>query len=127
MSRVPQFKRWFLGLFARFAWLGICVAALVAALRGYRGASDFMVEEALALQMMALGFPSSLVVWIGFVVVGFTLERFGLSLPSSSRPEMIATWFLLVIAGYTQWFVVVPHLIRSWRNAHSKRANTENL
>lgn len=111
----------------RFAWLGICVAALVAALRGYRGASDFMVEEGLALEMMALGFPASLLVWMGFAIVGFTLERFGLSLPSSSRPEMIATWFLFVIAGYVQWFVVVPYLIRSWRNAPRKRADTESL
>jgi hypothetical protein len=127
MSRVPQFTRGFLGLFVRFVWVGICVAALVAALRGYRSASDFMVEEALALQMMALGFPASLVVWISFVVVGFTLDRFGLSLPSSSRPEMIATRFTFATAGYIQWFVVVPYLIRLWRNARSKKANTENL
>jgi hypothetical protein len=127
MSRVPTFARWFLGLLMRSAWLGICVTWLVAALHGYRGASDFMVEEALALQMMAVAFPASIAVWIGFAVVGFTLERFGLSLPSSSRPEMIATWLLFAIAGYIQWFVVVPYLIRFLRNARSKRATTENL
>jgi hypothetical protein len=117
--------RRFLGLFTRFAWLAICVAALVGALQGYRGKSDWQVEEDLALEMTVLGFPASLLVVIGFMLAGFVLERFGISLRSSSRAEMIATWFIFVLAGCIQWFLVVPYLIRSWRDAHNERSNTE--
>lgn len=117
--------RRFFGLFTRLTWLAICVAALVGALHGYHGRSDWKVEESLASEMIVLGFPASLLVVIGFMLVGFVLERFGTGLPSSSRAEMTVTWSMLLIAGYIQWFLVVPSLIRSWRNAHSRRSNTE--
>jgi hypothetical protein len=117
--------RRFLGLFTRFAWLAICVAALVGALHGYQGRSDWKMEEGLGFEMLVLGFPASLLVVIVFMLIGFVLQMLGTGLPSSSRAEMVATWFILVIAGYIQWFRVVPYLIRSWRNNHSERATTE--
>jgi len=30
---------------------------------------------------------------------------------------MIATWIIFAIAGYIQWFLVIPYLIRSWRKS----------
>ena len=104
-----------------FAWLAICVAALVGALRGYRGQSDWRREEGLAAEMMVLGFPASLLVAVGFMTVGFVLGIFGTNLPSSSRAEMVMTWIIFVLAGCIQWLVVVPYLIRRLRNAHAVR------
>jgi hypothetical protein len=98
---------------------------LVGALHGYQGKPDWKVEEGLAVEMMALGFPVSLLLMLGLMLVGSVLERLGTSLPASSLTEMIVTWFVVVVVGYVQWFLVVPYLIRSWRDAHSKRANTE--
>jgi len=46
------------------------------------------------------------------MLTGMTLELFGHALPASSRPEMIATWFFFVLAGYVQWFIVVPKILR---------------
>ena len=66
----------FLGLFARFAWLAICIAAPVGALRGYQGKSEWNMEGGLGLEMMVLGLPASFLVMIGFIAVGFILERF---------------------------------------------------
>ena len=117
--------RKFLGLSARFAWLAICVLALVGALRGYQGKSDWKIEEDLLLTVTVLGFPASLLVVIGFMGIGFLLQQFGISLPPPSRADMITTWFILVIAGYIQWFLVVPHLIRSWRNPNSEKPNAQ--
>ena len=34
--------------------------------------------------------------------------------------EMMATWFLFVVAGYVQWFVVVPRLLRRWQGKNKK-------
>jgi hypothetical protein len=82
------------------------------------------MEEGLGSEMMVLGFPASLLVAIGFMAVGFVLERLGISLPSSSRAEMITTWLIFVVGGCIQWFVVVPYLVRRWRNVHTGRTTT---
>lgn len=110
------------GLFARFVWLAICVVALIGAVRGYQGKSDWKMEEGLAFEMLVLGFPSSLLVVLGFVTAGFLLQQFGVSLPTSSRAEMIMTWLIFVMAGCIQWFFVLPYLIRRWRNSRTRRS-----
>jgi len=107
----------FPGSFARFVWLAICVVALIGALRGYQGESDWKMEEGLAFEMLVLGFPVSLLVVLGFMAVGFLLQQFGISLPASSRAEMITTWLIFVMAGCIQWFFALPYVIRRWHNS----------
>jgi hypothetical protein len=47
-----------LGVLVRIAWVVICLVALVNALKGYRGTSDWQMEEGLAFQMIVLSFPA---------------------------------------------------------------------
>jgi hypothetical protein len=101
-------------------WLATCFTALVYAYKGYQGSSDWKLEEGLAFEMMALSFPSSFLVVAAVILAGIGLGLFGLALPASSRREMTATWFLFVAAGYVQWFVVVPKLLRRWQEKHRK-------
>jgi hypothetical protein len=108
-------------ILARVLWLAICFFALVDAYRSYRGISGWQVEEGLGLEMMVLSFPASFAVVAGFILTGKLLGLFGLALPASSKPEMIATWVLFVVAGYIQWFVVVPRIPKWWKNSHQKR------
>ena len=96
---------------AQIVWVAICLLALIEAHQGYRGVSDWQVEEGLAFEMMVLSFPSSFAVAIGLVSTGAILGLFGLALPAPSRLEMTGTWFLFVVAGYVQWFVLVPRFI----------------
>lgn len=96
---------------AQIVWIAICLLALVEANQGYRGTSDWQVEEGLAFEMMVLSFPSSFLVAIGLASTGAALGLFGLALPASSRLEMTGTWFLFVAAGYVQWFVLVPRFL----------------
>jgi hypothetical protein len=105
-------KRLLKGLMC-LAWFGVCVAALAAAHTGYEGAADWKMEEALGFEMMVLTFPSSMLVVIGFMLVGFSLGLFGLHLPASSRAEMTVTWGIFVTFGYMQWSFGVPWLF-SW-------------
>ena len=109
------------GVLGRTIWLAMCLTALVYACKGYQGSSDWKLEEGLAFEMMAVSFPASFLVVAALVLVGAGLGLFGLALPASSRPEMTATWFLFVVAGYVQWFVVVPRLLRRWRGKTKKR------
>ena len=108
------------GVLGRTIWLAMCLTALVYAYKGYQGSSDWKLEEGLAFEMMAVSFPASFLVVAALVLVGAGLGLFGLALPASSRPEMTATWFLFVVAGYVQWFVVVPRLLRRWRGKNQK-------
>jgi len=101
-----------LGVLVRIAWVAICIVALVNAHKGYRGTSDWQMEEGLAFQMLVLSFTSSFVVAVGLALTGAVLGRFGLALPSSSRVEMTATWFLFVVSGYAQWFILLPSFLK---------------
>jgi hypothetical protein len=106
-----------LWIVAQIIWVAICVLALIEARQGYRGASDWQMDEGLAFEMMVLSFPSSFAVAIGLASTGAILGLFGLALPAPSRLEMTCTWFLFVLAGYIQWFVLVPiFLARRKRN-----------
>ena len=100
-----------LWIVAQIIWVAICLLAVIEARQGYRGASDWQVEEGLAFEMMVLSFPSSFAVAIGLASMGAILGLFGLALPASSRLEMTCTWFLFVVAGYVQWFVLVPRFL----------------
>lgn len=108
-----------LGVILRVGWLAICVMALVRAHREYQGISDWKMEERLAFQMMVLSFPSSFLIAAGLALTGAILGLFGLALPASSKLEMTATWFLFVVAGYAQWFILLPRLLRR------RKRNTE--
>jgi hypothetical protein len=107
-------------ILVRVIWLAMCLTALVYAYKGYHGYSDWKLEEGLAFEMMALSFPASFLIIATLVLAGACLGLFGLALPASSKPEMTATWFLFVVAGYVQWFVVVPRLVRKWQGRNQK-------
>ena len=106
---------------AQIVWLALCLAALIGAYKGYRGVSDWQVEEGLGFEMVALSFPASFIVVAGVMLTGMLLGLFGLALPVSSKPEMMATWLLFVVAGYVQWFIVVPRIPRWWRGTKQKQ------
>jgi hypothetical protein len=107
----------------RLGWLAVCLTALIGALRAYQDSSDWKMEEGLAFEMMVLCFPASLVVAVGLVVMGALLGIVGLALPASSKPEMTADWLPFVMAGYAQWFVILPKLLRQ---RQKKRAAEEH-
>jgi len=100
-----------LWIVAQIIWVAICVLALIEARQGYRGASDWQMDEGLAFEMMVLSFPSSFAVAIGLASTGAILGLIGLALPAPSRLEMTCTWFLFALAGYIQWFVLVPRFL----------------
>ena len=115
-----------LKIFAQFVWLGLCVAALAISLHFYQGTSDWKMEEGLAWDMIVLGFPTSLLVAFGLALIGAVLAGFGASLPGPSRAEMVATWAPFVLAGYAQWFLLTPCIVRRCRNAITRKAHQQS-
>ena len=100
-----------IGVLVRVIWLALCLAVLGYAQRGYHGTTDWQMEEWLAWQMMALSFPSSLLLVVALTFTGAILSVFPLALPSPSRLEMTGTWLLFVGVGYAQWFVLLPRFL----------------
>jgi hypothetical protein len=119
--RSPIVKRVTL-IVLRLVWLAACLTALVGSDMEYQGRSDWKTEENLAFEMVVLSFPASCLVAAGLMLTGAALGLIGLGLPPSSKVEMTSTWLLFFVAGYVQWFVLVPKLLRLRRKIRDPRA-----
>jgi hypothetical protein len=106
----------------RLTWLVICVMVLINSYSAYKGSSDWKTEEFLGFQMMILSFPASYLVAGGLFLGGAGLGLIGFALPPSSKAEMTVGWLFFVVAGYAQWFLLVPTLFSSWRKKGGHRA-----
>ena len=102
-------------VFLKIGWTAVCIAALIEAPQGYRGAADWKMEENLGFEMLVLGFPGSYLTAVCLALAGYILGIFRMALPQPSRIEMVGTWILFVAAGYAQWFVLLPRLFRRLR------------
>jgi hypothetical protein len=75
-------------------------------------------NEALLIPTMllyALTLPISLLVQIVCTSLAFLTPLDQINLGSTFANWMVKTWALLVIAGYVQWFMILPRLIRKRR------------
>jgi len=111
------------GILIGVVWVATCVAAFVFAYKGYNGVSDWRVEEGLVWEMWVLSFPTSCIVVFGLILLGAGFGHFRFALPASSRPEMTATWLLFVVAGYIQWFIVIPRFVRLWMETYRQKTD----
>jgi hypothetical protein len=67
------------------------LSILIKSQNAYQGGSDWKTEEGLAFEMIVLSFPAS------YLAVG-----------------------AMILAGYLQWFVFVPRLLRKTRRPATK-------
>jgi len=63
---------------------------------------------------MTYGHSTTFLVAVGLALTGAILGLFGLALPASSKREMTTTWSLFMVAGYVQWFILLPRFLRRW-------------
>jgi hypothetical protein len=94
-------------------WLIACVAALVFA---YANRQYADTDILFAYAMLALTFPSGLIVAAALAALFAALDTFGIAVPGSFATSL-AIWPLLVAIGYVQWFALVPRLFRRVRGA----------
>lgn len=99
--------------FSRWVWLAVSLAALFAAiLFANRSIPDAIkgADTILVYIMLILSFPSALLVPLVLMAIAPLLWGSGSGLVGLS-----GMWFLFVIAGYLQWFVLLPWLWRKWK------------
>jgi hypothetical protein len=90
------------------AWLALCVATLVfAAALDQRTGARFLWEG-----MTILAFPASCVA-MGVALIGGIAGQIFLGLSPNAWIALPLAWLCSLIAGYLQWFVLVPKLVRT--------------
>ena len=98
-------------------WLAACVAVLCFSLWSYAPGprSDAMVLFAWA--MLALSFPAGLLVSLALAVALQVIDTSAalqwIQLPTWMGVSLV--WLFFCLAGYTQWFVLVPRVQRRFR------------
>jgi hypothetical protein len=99
--------------FTRWVWLAVSLAALLAAMLF---ASQPMPDASkgadmlLAYIMVILSFPAGLLAPFVLMAVSSFLWKDG-----SNLAGLTGMWLCFLVAGYVQWFVLVPWLWRKWK------------
>jgi hypothetical protein len=100
---------------AKWSWIACSVAVLLVTLYSYDGKPNSDADVLLAYGMLALSFPLSLLLSAIVGVVGYlAYSMYGYVLQTSYW-SIVLTWMCFFIAGYWQWFKLLPWLIRRMR------------
>ena len=100
---------------ARAIWTIIALALLVVCLYGFDGKPNSDIEILLAWSMLVLAFPISVLVALILTGLSIVSERVFAAVIPTSYWWIIITWLCFFIAGYWQWFGLIPWLWRKWK------------
>lgn len=100
-------------------WITAAVFVLAVTLYAFDGKPNSDIDVLLVWCMLALSFPSGLLV----PLVGVVLYD-GLSITvETSYLEIVFTWIGCFALGYLQWFKLLPYLITKLRGLRKKLAH----
>ncbi len=102
-------------VFVKWLWVACSVAVLIATVYLYDGRPNSDVDLLLAYGMLALSFPVSLLLSTVVGVVGYLAYSMYGYVMETSYSSIVVTWTCLFVAGYLQWFKLVPWFIAKWR------------
>jgi len=106
--------------FAKAIWVTLAAIVLLVTLYGFDGKPNSDIGVFLARSMLALAFPSSLLIAGVFAGISIGVEKFFSMVIPTSYWWIGITWLCFFVVGYLQWFVLVPWLWRKWK---SRRAD----
>lgn len=95
----------------KLMWILVCVAILVVSLVV---AEDFFLGIAMTLLCM----PAAMVVGLIALALIHLPDGWGM-VEIPIRLRIVLEWALVFIAGYTQWFVLLPRLIKCLRDPNA--------
>jgi hypothetical protein len=95
-------------------WIVITVIVLGISLYGFDGKPNSDIGVVLAWSMLTLAFPVSLLVALAFTGISLVTEQM-VGVISTSYWWIAITWLCFFVAGYWQWFVLLPWLWRKWK------------
>lgn len=109
----------------KISWCLLAVVVLAITLAGYDGQPNSDIEQLLIGGMLVLSFP------MGFVVAGlFSIAYAGLgsccaTTVTVSHASLLVEWLAFAVAGYIQWFVVLPWLRRKWQSRRAASSTSD--
>jgi hypothetical protein len=102
-------------------WILCSTSILAVTLAQYESGPKSDIGVFLVYGMLALAFPSSLLVAALIALLVLTQDMFGieiLDLIGSNHIGIVGMWLAFVAAGYAQWFHLFPWLRRKWNSRH---------
>lgn len=96
-------------------WTLGAVMALIASLIIYDGKPNSDADLVLGYAMLALSFPLGFVISVAANLLGQIAYATAGYVFTTNYVSIIVTWFIFFIAGYVQWFVLLPWLWRKWK------------
>jgi len=97
-------------------WVLVAAVVLASTTSDYGLSNAFFIVNACAF--LAFSFPSGWIVAVMLIFLFAVIEDTTGFAPSFI--EVISIWLTLTVAGYVQWFVLLPRLWRKWK---ARRAN----
>lgn len=102
----------------RAAWLVVaflCLAYVQYILRSPASDAQTAAGSVLVLIMLILTFPA------GYIAIGFImLYSFVMPGRAMGPLDVVVFWSVFAVAGYLQWFKLLPYLIKKWRSRRSR-------
>jgi hypothetical protein len=103
------------------AWLGCCLLVLVAALYLFDGKPNSDADLVLAYGMLALAMPISIVLAATAALLGQLLHAQSGYVLEVSYASIVVTWLIFSVAGYWQWFMLLPWLVAKVQARRAQR------
>lgn len=114
-----------LAMALKIVWVICSVAVLVVTLARYAPGPSSDIGVFLAYGMLFLAFPVSLLIAGLLAFLALIQEQSGvplLDLIGSNYLGFSVMWLVFFVAGYMQWFVLLPWLWRKWKARRAKGA-----
>lgn len=108
--------------FIKIVWIIICILVLFTSFYYFDDDPKNDIDIFLIWSMLVLSFPSGYVVAGIFTSIAILLVEFEDITLSTSYFLIFINWLAYFIAGYFQWFVWVPKLIKWGKDKMGKRA-----
>ena len=101
----------------RYLWIAFSLIVLVVSVYlvffPLKGADDPAGGSALVVYyaMAVLGFPAGILGMVAFNLIAILLS------PQNGMLHVCGLWLFMFVAGYLQWFYVLPEVVRRFRRA----------
>src|SRR5438034_486150 len=96
----------------RILWIALSLSILIVALIKFDGTPNSDVDDFQGIAMLILTFPSGYIVIALLSIIGVLADTLFSKTIQTSYLELLVTWMLFLVAGYLQWFKVLPYLFQ---------------
>lgn len=106
--------------YLKIAWICAAIAVLLTTLYFFNGKPNSDIEVFLTWGMLVLSFPIGIVCALIFAGLTYCLYNLASVTISTTYIWILFSWVVFFVAGYWQWFFLLPMLNRKIRK---KRVN----